>query len=111
MVARGFAVELQDIEKAGDWLSVVWFDPITRGYFSKTFHPSGSVTLATITIEGNTWTFLGELRDAHGKLWKTRNTVTFHDGGKRSHSRHEYSADDGKTWQLWWEAHNRKTSR
>lgn len=111
ILAGGFALELHDVEKTGDWLSVMWFDASTKTYRSKSFQPSGMVNSALVTVSGNTWSTLGELSDKNGKVWKTRSSTTFSTDGKSTTGKQEYSADDGNTWLLWWTFSSKKTGK
>lgn len=108
MLAGGFVLEIHDVDetpqdgKASDWLTLIWYDVATKGYLRKSFQPSGAVASAPVTVDGNTWTSAGELRDTNGKVWKTRSATTFSADGNSTTTKQEYSPDGGNTWLIWW---------
>jgi hypothetical protein len=111
LLANGFVLESDDVEKNGDWLSLTWYDPSTKSYVSESFHPSGAVTRGQVTVTGNTWTTVSDMIDNKGKHYKTRSTTTFSADGKSLVGKQEYSLDDGKTWLLWWESSSKKVGK
>ncbi|MHC1767952.1 MAG: DUF1579 family protein [Verrucomicrobiia bacterium] len=89
-------------------LSVQWYDPSTKTYSVQEFDSHGWVTSSTVTVNGDTWTDTGTMIDGTGKSYKIRTTLTFSPDGKKCVRKAEISADDGKTWIIWWELSGEK---
>lgn len=89
-------------------LSLQWYDASTKTYSVQEFDSLGWVASSTVTVNGNTWTDTGTMVDGTGKNYKLRTTLTFSPDGKKCTRKAEISADDGKTWIIWWEESGEK---
>jgi hypothetical protein len=83
-------------------VSLTGYDPVKKVYFSHSFENDGTVSVSTVSVDGNKWTMMGTRTDNKGKVYKMRTVDTYSADGKTSKSVTDYSADDGKTWHKAW---------
>jgi hypothetical protein len=83
------------------------FDSVNKVYSTHSFSSDGGMGSGSITIKGNTWTFLVDVVQA-GKQLKARSTAEFSPDGMNFTGKSEISSD-GKTWTLLGESKGTKT--
>jgi hypothetical protein len=106
-VLGGFFLENQgedtsDNQYVYQQVSLTGYDPVKKTYFSHSFENDGTVSVSTMSVDGNKWTTMGTRTDNKGKVYKMRTVDTYSADGKTSKSVTDYSADDGKTWHKAW---------
>lgn len=116
MILNGFFLESRwkDVTKDGfvaEGLVLHWYDPVARFYRESGFDFDGAATSNTLKHEGNTWTSTGTRTDKAGKVYQTKFVATFSADGRTIKSLAEYSGDEGKTWQPWYELTSKKVSK
>jgi len=78
-------------------LIVYRYDPAARAYIAALFHNAGVFETATITIEGNIWTWVGTGNTGDGKPLHERCTMTYAPNGQSCKVKCDASTD-GKIW-------------
>jgi uncharacterized protein (TIGR02246 family) len=115
LILGGFFLESrsQDTGEAGgsfEGIRILGYDAQKREYVSHVFENSGRMGSATVTVDGNTWTGVGERTDSQGKTCKIRSSFSLAPDGNSGTAKGEYSEDGGRTWRVWWEENFRKTA-
>jgi hypothetical protein len=107
MILGGFFLENREEDKSPDGyiyqgIQIRGFDSVTKSYVEHVYENDGTMTSTVVTVNGNTWTGAGTRTDSQGKVYKTRNVLTYASDGQSFTFASEYSADDGKTWLPMW---------
>jgi hypothetical protein len=83
------------------------YDSVNKVYTTHTFGSDGGMGSGSITINGNSWTFLVDVIQA-GKQLKARSAAEFSPDGMNFTGKSEISLD-GKTWTILGESKGTKT--
>jgi hypothetical protein len=107
-VLNGFFVESrwEDTSTSGyaaQGMFLTGYDRAAQRYTDFSFENDGTASYGFVTIDGNRWTGTRNRIGRDGKTYKLRWSTDFSEDGMSTQDKQEYSDDDGKTWQPFFE--------
>ena len=116
IVLGGFFLEMyaRDISDNGYLLEhkvMRTYDPTKKAFVDYIFENDGTVSMNTVTVDGNTWTMTGTTKDSEGKDYRTRAVEVVSPDGRTLTGTFEYSSDDGKTWVKAWSHTSKRVTK
>ncbi|MBM4027603.1 MAG: DUF1579 domain-containing protein [Planctomycetes bacterium] len=114
-VLNGFFLEakIEDNSPGGKTssLQMTGYDANSKKYVEHSFASDGTISVATATLEGQTYTVSSTMTTATGKKVLLKSVATYTSDWSRQTGAVEASIDDGKTWKPWWKGEGRKVKK
>lgn len=114
-VLNGFFLEsrIEDNNPGGQTslLRMTGYDARAKNYTEHTFDSDGSISVATATLEGQTYTAQSSMTTGTGKKVLLKIVLRLASDWSRYTGAVEASVDEGKTWKPWWKEDGRKVKK
>ncbi len=87
------------------------YDTRAKNYIEHVFESEGSISVATATLDGQTYTANSSMTTGTGKKVLLKIVLKYVSDWSRYTGAVEASVDDGKTWKPWWKEEGRKVEK